>query len=186
MTSRIRSTREPVSVPSHFRRRRRRSRGIVAHIDTDSRAQRYSVRARMPREHSHIRKSGPWPAGFLHVGQIFADRYHIERLLCGARASQVYEAVNVVDGRKVAVKAFDPQLLASAGAVKRFEFVMHADRRPSGAHVVATFEAGVDPETQTPFVVTELLAGETLESAVRKRGAMSARRLIVCMRQLAM
>src|SRR2546423_15096897 len=81
----------------------------------------------MLREQSHVRKSTPGSAGVLHVGQVFAERYRIEGLLGGSRSSQVYEAMSLLDGRKVAVKAFEPQPFAAAGAVKRFEFVLDPD-----------------------------------------------------------
>ncbi len=125
------------------------------------------------------------PLALLRVGQIFAERYRVEGLLGGGRSSQVYQAVVVDDGRKVALKVFHPRVLPSPGAVKRFEYVMRAERRVSGPHVVTTLDGGVDASTQIPFLATELLSGETLERAVRKRGAMGARRTIECLRQLA-
>jgi serine/threonine protein kinase len=128
----------------------------------------------------------PWlPVGLLQAGQIFAGRYRVEGLLGGGWSSQVHEAVNIVDGRKVAIKAFHRQLLPSAGAVKRFEFVMRAERRVNGPHVANTLEAGIDPQTQIPFIITEFLSGETLESAVRRKGPMGARKMVECMRQIA-
>jgi serine/threonine protein kinase len=125
------------------------------------------------------------PLALLRIGQTFAERYRVEGLLGGGRSSQVYEAVNAVDDRKVALKVFHPRVLPSPGAVKRFEYVMRVDRRLSGPHVVTTLDGGIDASTQIPFVVTELLSGETLEQAVRRRGAMSARRSMECLRQLA-
>jgi serine/threonine protein kinase len=128
----------------------------------------------------------PWvPIALLRPGQIFAGKYRIEALLGGGSSSQVHEAVDVQDGSKVAIKAFERQLLPSAGAVKRFEYAMGTARRVRGPHVASTLDAGVDSETQIPFIVTQLLRGETLESAVRRRGPMGSRKMLQCMRQIA-
>jgi hypothetical protein len=184
---RIRSGAESVSAPRAL---------FAGGFETDSLLDRY------PGKHERRRHDGqgwpmmethgegpalrPWlPVALLQPGQIFAGRYRVVTLLGGGCTSQVHEAVSSLDGRKVAIKVFDRQLLPSPGAVKHFEFVMSAERRVSGPHVLTTLEAGVDAETQLPFVVTELLSGESLESAVKRRGRMGTRRLLECMRQLA-
>jgi serine/threonine-protein kinase len=124
------------------------------------------------------------PVG-LSPGEVFAERYRIEKRLESGRASQVFAAVDVDDGRGVAIKVFHPRVLASTGAIKRFELAMGVARDLSGDHLASILDAGVDPFSHVPFVVTELLSGETLEDRVRKRGPLEVDELLTCMRQLA-
>src|SRR5258705_7758180 len=112
--------------------------------------------------------------GVLTSGQVFAGRYLIERLLGTGRASQVFAAFDLVDDRKVAIKVFDPHVLPSAGAARRFELAMRTSRELNGAHIATAIDAGIDGATHIPFIVTPLLSGETPEEAVRRRGPLAA------------
>src|SRR5690606_9304752 len=79
----------------------------------------------------------------------------------------------------VAVKFIDPRLAEDEGAKQRFLREAKAAAAPKGRHAVQVFDYGIDDGD--PYIVMELLEGETLATRLQREGRLSVesvRRLV--------
>ena len=90
------------------------------------------------------------------------SHYRILRLIARGGMGEVYEAEDLHLGRRVAIKFVAPELAADAESLKRFEREAVAAGALNHPHI-ATLHA-FDPSHRPPFLVMELLSGETLRS----------------------
>lgn len=103
------------------------------------------------------------------LDHLIADKYQLIRLLGEGAAGAVWEAENVLVGRRVAIKLLHPELTEDAGVRARFLAEARAAAKIAHPNVVDVFDIGRDGER--PFIVMELFLGETLESIIGTRGA---------------
>jgi len=104
------------------------------------------------------------------AGQRFGD-YRVVRLLARGGMGRVYEAVHVSTGAVVAIKLPDASAARDATAMRRFRAegrLLDSVRHPN---IVRVFEVGF--EDDCPFIVMELLRGETLRAKVERQGSLS-------------
>jgi serine/threonine-protein kinase len=100
-------------------------------------------------------------------GRRFGD-YRVVRLLARGGMGRVYEAEHVRTRRVVALKLPDASASSDETAMRRFRAegrLLDSVRHPN---IVRVFEVGV--EEDCPFIVMELLKGETLRAKVERRG----------------
>jgi tetratricopeptide (TPR) repeat protein len=95
--------------------------------------------------------------------------YEIADLIGRGGMGEVYRARDVRLGRDVAIKILPEHLSAHSDALARFRREGRAVAALSHPNIVALFDIGDSPEG--PYVVTELLEGETLRSRLL-RGAL--------------
>lgn len=97
-------------------------------------------------------------------GRVLAGRYRLDRQLAEGAMGQVFEAVHLAVGSRVAVKVMQPQQKDLQVATQRF----HKEARILGAvkhpHAVMITDFDIDPRPfgAVPFLVTELLRGRSL------------------------
>src|SRR5215468_5989638 len=96
--------------------------------------------------------------------------YEIVDLIGRGGMGEVYRARDGRLGRDVAIKILPPHLTAHSEALKRFRREARAVAALSHPNIVALFDIGDSPDG--PYVVTELLDGETLRSRM-ERGPLS-------------
>jgi serine/threonine protein kinase len=107
----------------------------------------------------------------LHTSNGFIDRkYRLVRALGSGAAGEVWEAENVLIGRRVAIKLLHPAHAAS-DIHARFLAEARAAARIAHPNIVDVFDLG--DAGGTPYIVMELLFGETLEGII-SRGAVAA------------
>lgn len=113
--------------------------------------------------------------GHPQVGTVLGERFRLEQSLGAGGMAEVFRALDLIDGRRVAVKVLRQQLATSPEAVQRFRRegqVLTGLKNPA--------VVGVESVQELPgglvFLVMELLEGETL-GARMKRGAMGVRDL---------
>src|SRR5262245_15002849 len=98
----------------------------------------------------------------LAEGTEFHGRYRVSRLIKAGGMGAVYEVFDSRSDRRRALKLLHPSLVADEGIRTKFE----AEAKVTGAieseHLVEVFDAGIDPASQCPFIVMELLRGEDL------------------------
>ncbi|TNF28376.1 MAG: serine/threonine protein kinase, partial [Deltaproteobacteria bacterium] len=104
------------------------------------------------------------------LGSVIAGRFRVERLLGEGASGRVYVATQLSVERAVALKLLQPHHARDRHHVRRFYREARAATRLASPHVVEVFDFGVDDETRTPFIVMELLAGETLRDRLRRVG----------------
>jgi serine/threonine-protein kinase len=107
------------------------------------------------------------------VGTTLRGKWTLERLLGVGGMAAVYESVHTKLGRRDAVKILHPAIAHSADARQRFEqeaFAVNRLQHP-GAIEVRDIEV---TEDGAPFLVMELLEGESLADRLRSRGPLAA------------
>jgi serine/threonine protein kinase len=101
----------------------------------------------------------------------FDGKYLLGREIGSGAAGTVYEAEHLVVGKKVAIKILHPSLARDETLCARFVGEARAAARIDHPNVVDIYDYGVTAGG-TPYLVMELLRGETLEQILDRRGAL--------------
>jgi len=102
--------------------------------------------------------------------------YEALRLLGRGGMASVYEATDGRSGRRVALKVMDASLARDSVASRRFLREADLIARVRHSHVIRVFDLGI--QNDVPFIVMELLHGETLAQHLSTRGRMSVAPLV--------
>ena len=125
---------------------------------------RPSANARPPREAAATSGTPP---------RVLAGKYEILRQLGKGGMGVVYEARHTGTGRHVAVK----EILSSSGVdpllVERFQREARATGSIDTQHIPPVLDFGIDPATDNPFMVIELLKGEDLQERIVRYGPLA-------------
>jgi eukaryotic-like serine/threonine-protein kinase len=105
-------------------------------------------------------------------GTVLADKYEVVRELGRGGMAAVYEAVNLTIEKRVAVKLLAGHLAASQTVVERFLREARAVAKIRSPHICDIFDSG-RLDDGTPFLVMELLEGESLYDAMCRDRQMS-------------
>lgn len=105
-------------------------------------------------------------SGTVETGTLIAGRYRIDALLGRGGMAEVYEGYDDRLQRPVAVKVLRPDMAARDDVRNRFEFEARHAARLSHPNVVGVYDTGEDEGI--PFLVMELLPGETLADAITR------------------
>ncbi|WP_437900392.1 protein kinase domain-containing protein [Sorangium sp. So ce124] len=106
-------------------------------------------------------------------GTLIADRYRVVRRLGAGAMGAVYEAVDIETDRRRALKVMHAHTIERADLRRRFALEARVAGRVDSPFLVDVVDAGVDRETSTPFLVMELLEGETLAQRLARKGRCS-------------
>ena len=109
----------------------------------------------------------------LTVGRVFAGDFRVIRPLEVGGMGAIYEVEQLSTGTTRALKLMLPEIVSSPKQRERFDREARAAGRIESDHVVQVVSAGVDAESQTPWLAMELLKGEHLDSYVRRLGPQS-------------
>ncbi len=120
----------------------------------------------------------------LKPGDLFAERYRIERFIAKGGFGVVYAAEQVDTEAKVALKIIWSHVVESDAALEQFKLEARLASRVGSEHVPRVFDVGRDPDGERPFLVMELLDGMHLEELVRTRGPVPPATLVEYFRQL--
>ena len=93
--------------------------------------------------------------------------YEIVELLGAGGMGEVYRARDPRLGREVAVKVLPPDFAKDDLRLRRFEHEARAVAALNHPNILTVFDVGTDDGT--PYVVTELLEGETFRELLRRR-----------------
>ncbi len=103
-------------------------------------------------------------------GAVLVGRYRLEEIVGYGGMGAVWRAVHMGLGEQVAVKLVSANFVRSQEALRRFDTEAKAAARIRSRHVPQVFDNGV-LEDGTPFLVMELLHGESLAARVTRLGA---------------
>ena len=117
------------------------------------------------------------------MGACLADKYLIEEHLGSGGMCDVYRARHVGMDKPVAVKVLKSQLASDPKIAKRFEQEARAASRIHHPHAINVTDYGIDSD-KTPFIVMELVKGETLGQTLRSTGAFSVERAANILRKV--
>lgn len=104
-----------------------------------------------------------------HIGPglVIAGKYRLEQQIGRGSMGTVYRAIHVTLGQRVAIKLISLEHSQSAEARRRFSIEAKAAAQLRSRHVVQVYDDGETPEGN-PYIVLELLEGETLEQRIER------------------
>ncbi|HEY4118393.1 MAG TPA: serine/threonine-protein kinase, partial [Byssovorax sp.] len=108
----------------------------------------------------------------LRPGTRLGGDYVVGRALAQGGMGAVYSAVQESTGAERALKVMHPSLVGEPRLRAMFDREARASARIASDHVVQVLAAGVDADTGSPWLVMELLDGETLAQAIDRAGAL--------------
>ncbi len=119
------------------------------------------------------------PASMGRIGN-----YEIQGIIGRGGMGIVFRAIDSALSRNVALKVLDPSLASVAAARKRFAMEARAMAAISHEHVVPVYT--VDEHRGLPYFAMEYVPGGTLESRIRKQGALDVLSVLRIARQIAL
>ncbi len=105
------------------------------------------------------------------LGRVLEGRYRIAGVLGSGGVGVVYRAEHIKLGRSVAVKLLQPEYAGSDSLRQRFEREATALAAVAHPHIVPVTDYGIAGDM--PYIVMELLCGETLEHRLAREGALA-------------
>jgi eukaryotic-like serine/threonine-protein kinase len=128
----------------------------------------------------------PTAAGDLPAGTVWNRRYEVVRCIKSGGMGAVYEVSHLHTRRRCALKVMLPELFSDPDLRARFRQEASVTADIQSQHIVLTLDADVDSETGAPFIVMELLHGEDLGAALKRRGRLPAHEVVELLRQAAL
>ncbi len=122
---------------------------------------------------------------FLIPGQLFAERYRVERFIAEGGMGAVFAGVHEATEMPVAIKVLRPSVLSMPGSNRQFELEAKVAARVRSEHIVKVLDAGTDAESGLPYLVMELLEGKSLEHMVAECGPLPADLVVRYLEQVA-
>ena len=117
------------------------------------------------------------------IGQTIG-RFQVREILGTGGYATVYRAQDTKLGRDVALKVLNPQLATNPAIVQRFQTEAQALARLHHPHLVTVHEVG-ESEDGRPYLVMELIQGQTLAQILAQGGPMPFNRAVGIVSQLA-
>jgi tRNA A-37 threonylcarbamoyl transferase component Bud32 len=109
------------------------------------------------------------------VGRVIARKFKLVRLLGAGGMGAVYEAVDSLLNRRVALKLMKPAIATNSVLVQRFVREARAADSIQHKNIVRVLDLASDEETGSFYIVQELLTGESLADKLDREGVLSAR-----------
>ncbi len=100
--------------------------------------------------------------------QLVANRYELEQELGRGGMAIVYRAIDTRLNRAVALKLLHPYLANQPESAARFTRESEAIAKLHHPNIVEIFDAGVDEQTKSHFIVMELIEGPTLNAFIEQ------------------
>jgi serine/threonine protein kinase len=111
------------------------------------------------------------------VGTILDDRYKILDVIGSGGMGMVYRAKQRFINRMVAVKVLHKGSITGAETIKRFQQEAQAASALTSPHVVTIYDSNVSRNGE-PYLVMDLLDGDSLESLLEKERLLSPGRAV--------
>jgi len=120
----------------------------------------------------------------LGPGVVFARDFRIVRALAEGGMGAVYVAEQLSSGKLRALKVLNPDLVADPYSREQFSLEARIGGQIGSGHVVEVIAAGVDEETEIPYLAMELLEGEDLADLLHRRGRLPTHEALEIFEQL--
>ena len=117
------------------------------------------------------------------TGQTLLGKYRVVELIGRGGMGTVWRATHVTTGRKLAIKVLDERFLSNAGVVERFGREARAASAIRHPGIVEVLDLD-QTKGGIPFLVMELLEGDTLGQRIERRGRLGQSETVDIMLQL--
>ncbi len=108
------------------------------------------------------------------IGNKIDGKYLVKHLLGQGGMGSVYEAEHTATGRRCAVKVINSgDLTKDQQVLSRFEREARAAGAIDTQYITQVLDAGIDRESQLPFMAMEFLEGEDLQRLLKRVGPVS-------------
>lgn len=97
----------------------------------------------------------------------------------------IFEAEHLATERRVALKLLFPHIMSIASARQKFELEAKVSARVNSRFIVEVLDAGFDEASKSPFLVMELLDGQTLAARIREHGPLGIDEALRLLEQVA-
>ncbi len=111
-----------------------------------------------------------------YVGQVFDRRYKIVKIIGVGGMAVVFEAIDMVMKRTVAVKMLKDEIANDAQSVKRFINESKAVSMLSHPNIVSIYDVSVKENLK--YIVMECVEGITLKNYMNKKGALNFKEIL--------
>jgi eukaryotic-like serine/threonine-protein kinase len=111
----------------------------------------------------------------MEAGSVISGKYRLEAVLGRGGMGSVWRALHLGLNAPVAIKLMDPAVMKTSGMLARFHREAQAAAQLRSPHVVQIFDHGVDTDSGVPFIVMELLEGESLADRLTRVGVLTPR-----------
>jgi serine/threonine protein kinase len=108
------------------------------------------------------------------AGELVSSQFRIVRLIGSGGMGEVYEAIDLELGHRIALKTIRPDIASNPRTLAHFKKEVLLAQRISGPHVcrIHAFHPPTDSAGRTAFLTMEFLEGMTLEDKIRESGAL--------------
>ncbi len=124
------------------------------------------------------------PPQALAPQSIFAGQFRVVAQIARGGMGTIYQVEQLPTGHPRALKVILPEYAQDPRARARFEQEARIAARIESEHVAQVIAAGLDPETNTPWLAMELLQGRDLSAVLGERGRLPPGEVAVVMQQL--
>ena len=118
------------------------------------------------------------------IGRLVTPNIRLVRQIGRGGMGTVWAAVNLTLGAPVAVKMLDRAYITDDKSVARFKQDAQLAARARSPHITVVYDYGVT-NTDEPYIVMELLEGETLGRCIKRCGALPAEDVALIVEQTA-
>ncbi|HXP28772.1 MAG TPA: protein kinase [Solirubrobacteraceae bacterium] len=111
------------------------------------------------------------------LGTLLGGRYRLDAQIGRGGMSTVYRAFDIVLERPVAIKLMHREIASDSDQLERFRREARSVAQLNHPHIVTVIDAGEEPAEDggsTPYIVLELVDGETLKELIRRQGPLDA------------
>jgi serine/threonine protein kinase len=119
------------------------------------------------------------------IGQVLFERYQVRRIIADGGMGRVYEALDLVGQRHVALKVLHSEVASDPVAVERFKREADVSAQLSSIHVVDVLDFRATRDGSYALIM-EFLYGEELRATLRREGHVKPERVVRMLSQLAL
>lgn len=118
------------------------------------------------------------------VGDILLERYQIRRVVADGGMGRVYEALDLVEQRNLAIKCLHADVAKDQVAVERFKREFEVSKQLPHDHIVEVMDFQPTPDG-TYALAMEFLYGEELRNTLKRENVISSARVVRMVSQVA-
>lgn len=119
------------------------------------------------------------------IGQVLFERYQVRRIIADGGMGRVYEALDLIEQRHVALKVLHPEVAMDAVAVERFKREFEVSAQLASVHIVDVLDFRPTRDGSYALVM-EFLYGEELRATLRRERHVAPERVVRLLAQVAL